>query len=249
MSLACSWLSENPQVSKAAICTDSLSLLQAMSNQSLCTSKVRHELQKNNADILLKWVPGHKDIPGNEMADQEAKAATKVPEENPPLGIEKSRITYGAARSCIKSEIKDEEIKHPRIAAAYEHISQKRDTLITNRRDAALLAQLRTGHCIKLAAYRHRINPEESANCNLCEEEDQDLEHWLLRCPGTLAIRQTLFEDGPNMGLGILGLHPDRVGGGPPASGHPSEKFPISAIWPMAVFFFFIAGVFQKLYS
>ena len=150
------------------------------------------------------------------MADQEAKAATKLPEENPPLGIEKSRITYGAARSCIKSEIKDEEIKHPRIAAAYEHISQKRDTLITNRRDAALLAQLRTGHCIKLAAYRHRINPEESANCNLCEEEDQDLEHWLLRCPGTLATRQTLFEDvtrgwgssvGIDRGLGLgLGL-------------------------------------------
>ena len=144
-------------MNKAAICTDSLSLIQAMQNKSMCTKNLRHKLHtlSSNINMLLKWVPGHKNIPGNEMADQYA-----------------------------------------RIAAVYKNLNRKRDSAaVKSRKDGALLAQLRSGHCLKLHEYRHRIGIEDSPTCPTCGEEDQDVGHWLLRYPGTLPARQSLFDD------------------------------------------------------
>jgi ribonuclease HI len=37
--------------------------------------KLREMMDRNEKQITLLWVPGHMDIPGNEQADEEAKAA------------------------------------------------------------------------------------------------------------------------------------------------------------------------------
>ena len=117
MSLAISWLQKNSQVGRAAICTDSLSLLEAINNESLDTQQLREELKLLNADILLKWVPGHADIPGNEIVDKQAKLATKLPtDDSEACG---NPVTFGAAKSCIRQEIKDADISHQRTASVY----------------------------------------------------------------------------------------------------------------------------------
>ena len=67
-----------------AILTDSMSLIQVLRNKSMCTKTLRNILEElsNNVGMLLKWVPGHKDIPGNELADKYAKEAARAPATN-----------------------------------------------------------------------------------------------------------------------------------------------------------------------
>ena len=195
-----------------AILTDSMSLIQALRNKSTCTKTLRNKLEElsNNVGMLLKWVPGHKDIPGNELADKyakEAASAARAPATNSRVNHEDQEkditVSYNAARSYIKRKVQDGPIKHARTAAVYKNINRKRDLMVVkNRKEGALLAELRSGHCLKLQEYRHRIGLEETATCPICEEEDQDVEHWLLRCPGTLSARQSLFDDVQNIGLG-----------------------------------------------
>ena len=72
--LGLDWVEEHPQ-QKTAICTDSLSLLQAMDSLNPTTSEVRSRIESLPGSFDLLYVPGHKDVPGNELADQFAKEA------------------------------------------------------------------------------------------------------------------------------------------------------------------------------
>ena len=117
-----------------AILTDSMSLIQAMRNKSVCTKTLRNKLEElsNNVGMLLKWVPGHKDIPGNELADKYAKEAARAPATTSRVNQEEQEedvtISYNAARSYIKRKVQDGQIKHARTAAVYKNINRKRQT-------------------------------------------------------------------------------------------------------------------------
>ena len=120
--------------------------------------------------------------------------------------------SYDAARAYIKRQLKDGPIKHARTATVYKHLNRKRDSVaVKSRKDGALLAQLRSGHCLKLQEYRNRIGLEDSPTCPTCGEEDQDVGHWLLRCPGTLPARQSLFDNVRCMSLGTLCENPKKI--------------------------------------
>ena len=57
------------------------------------------------------------------------------------------------------------------------------------RPDTVLIAQLRSGHCRKLAAYRNIVDANVSPNCPYCVDGIETLEHWLQDCPATAAKR------------------------------------------------------------
>ena len=61
-----------------------------------------------------------------------------------------------SAVSCIKQNILYPEIQHSRLAAVYADHSEQQDRReISSEKDSTLLAQLRSGHCIRLQAYKH----------------------------------------------------------------------------------------------
>ena len=62
---------------------------------------------------------------------------------------------------------------------------------IENRAAAALLAQLRTGHC-GLNHYLWRFKRAEKAECEKCGYEKETVEHFLLECPSFWEERQEL---------------------------------------------------------
>ena len=55
------------------------------------------------------------------------------------------------------------------------------------------MAQLRSGHCRKLAANRNIIESNFSSICPHCEAEAETLEYWLQECPATAAKRTRVF--------------------------------------------------------
>ena len=61
---------------------------------------------------------------------------------------------------------------------------------IERRRDATILAQLRTGHC-PLNKYLHRVGRRESPECG-CGYGEETVEHFLLECPRYSIQRRAL---------------------------------------------------------
>ena len=61
------------------------------------------------------------------------------------------------------------------------------------RKEAVLLAQLRSGHCRRLAAYHKVVDDTADATCPQCGREPETLEHWLQKCAASGARRIAEF--------------------------------------------------------
>ena len=70
MKEAAVWISENcDRQTKVMICTDSQSLCMAMKSLNPETDGIREALQHHSGSIIKQWIPGHSNIPGNDLAD------------------------------------------------------------------------------------------------------------------------------------------------------------------------------------
>ena len=185
---------------KVVICTDSQSLCKAIEGANPDIDVLRCLLAACTAKLVIQWIPGHSDIPGNELADQAAKEATTIDEPPGP-------VSYGSACTLIKEIIIDAQPQHERIKAVYSTLSKKRETLLVSREAQVHLARLRSGHHMALRAYKHRIDNTTDPSCPRCDAPEHTLEHWLLECPGVLQVKNELFEE-PETGLEILTSHP-----------------------------------------
>ena len=186
---ALKWMLVNQKYDDTVVCSDSQALLTSIESRSPETQDLRDMLDMLHGKTYLHWVPAHTNVPGNEYADRAAKEAAKLPDpEDDPIPV-----TYGVARAVVKSRIKDEEPKHQVTSESYKgYIRKKADSQMTSRKEGALLAQLRSGHCLGLAHYKNRLDPTKSAICPRCEEEDETVRHWL-GCPASIRTREEIF--------------------------------------------------------
>ena len=56
-----------------------------------------------------------------------------------------------------------------------------------------LIAQLRSGHCPRLAAYEAMYRPGVSEICPSCRQVPQTVEHWLQDCLALAATRMRIL--------------------------------------------------------
>ena len=189
LNLGLDWLLNHPGSKQVTFCTDSLSLLQAMESRHPDTAEIRTKITRacEHADLL--FVPGHRDIPGNELADKHAKNAAVM------QGTRGELVPLRTARTVIRKEITDGPIKHHLAAKFYASVKQDLDDAQSKtRKKAVLLAQVRSGHHKELAYYDHIIDPTKSNVCRSCQSgEVDDTEHWFTRCEQTAAARQRIF--------------------------------------------------------
>ncbi len=200
MGMALEWVARLPADKTVAIFTDSQSLCQAIQNRSQQVENILESLRALPSGVTIQWVPGHSNIPGNELADCAAKKAASTSGSPAP-------VSYGSVCSHIGRVIRDPPISHERTRAVYGGLTASAEATISSRADQSLLARLRSGHFVGLRAYRHRLDPSVDPTCDLCGEGEQDLIHWLVQCPATEAERRHLF--GPDSGrLDCLTRHP-----------------------------------------
>jgi len=207
---AASWSIEQEPM-RILICTDSQSNCQALLGYGEDVAPLREKLSRCPSEMTVQWIPGHSEIPGNDMADEEANAAARDEAE------EGRRISWKAAKTMVKAVISEEEIKHPRIKMTYACMSSSREKQIQNRGEQVSLARLRSGHHLELGATKHRYNEREDPSCPRCKEWNiagtmqqpfclDTLEHWL-ECEPLAAARMRDFGE-LDVGLEILTKEP-----------------------------------------
>ena len=180
------------------ICTDSQSLCMAMQSYNTETSCIRSMLHNHSGRVMIQWIPGHSEVPGNDLADEAAKEATE-------LEAEQRSISFRSACMMVNKSIPNN-LEHPRTSTVYSRYSKEREKELKSRADQVLIAQIRSGKHKAFRQYQHDLDNTVSPICQRCESgENHDLEHWFLRCNGTLAAKQQLFFD-ENMeeGLALL---------------------------------------------
>ena len=157
--LGIKWLQDHPVYNHVAFCTDSLSLLQAMESDHPDTTQIRVLLAEVCKKADLVYVPGHCDIPGNELADVHAKQATRLE------GPADDAVPFRTARAIIKKEICDPATQHHLAKKFYGSVKQERDHLeIKSRTQGTLLAQLRSGHTKAWLIMKHSSIHSKAVN-------------------------------------------------------------------------------------
>ena len=186
MRSALEWIVEHGEdYSSVLICTDSQSLCKALLGHGTDTDELKLLLAACNPSISIQWIPGHSDIPGNELADQSAKDAAKL------SGTGRG-VSYRGIVPAINSTISDPAISHIRTRNVYKEYTKTREKEISSRKEKVSLARARSGHHMGFRQYQHRLNPEIDPTCKRCQNAEDNLEHWL-SCEALMHVRQQIF--------------------------------------------------------
>lgn len=184
---------------KFAICTDSLSAIQAVcsvESTNFYAISIRKILLNYYPKFMLIWIPGHSRIPGNELADSAAKDALKRPLISYPnfnmndisrdikynLRISKTdffRLTnnWYQTNNMIKSNLVD---------------FMRRNSLTFNRSEIVKIIRLRLGHC-RISQLRF-FEPDIPENCYFCRQNgNMSITHLLNDCVKFSNIRKLIF--------------------------------------------------------
>ena len=82
MKMTAKWITENcERDDNILICTDCQSQCMALRSYNKETDAIRKTLKHHEGKIIIQWIPGHSNIPGNDLANIAAKNATGLMEQ------------------------------------------------------------------------------------------------------------------------------------------------------------------------
>jgi len=165
-------------------------------------------VREAGASIVLHWVPGHTDVPGNEKADLLAKEAAKLSPSSDVtslalIGIKIKNLALQEWREYLQQYTRGAVQKNPNTyAARFAWKIRKRLSIPsgTRRETACAFYRLKTGHGYT-KSYLHRTGKSESDKCS-CGAV-QSPQHLLLSCRRYSRERSRLKKE---LGTGRLSL-------------------------------------------
>ena len=140
---------------------------------------------KSSGNVYIEWISGHKNVQGNELADQAAKIAT-TPKNTRSITRMKSaqnRSIRATMKINWETEWKtdQENARHLRKMSKYPGtVTGLKLYGVLQRKHVVLISRLRTGHC-HLNEYLHRFNIIEIPECE-CGAAKETVDHFLLNC-------------------------------------------------------------------
>ena len=169
-------------------CTDSKSLCEALISFHPWTFSIHNSINSILSSIVIQWIPGHSNIPVNNLVDKAAKEATTIATDTI------LPISLSSSVQVINETICDTPSIHERAASVYKHRRVSQDAKqISNRKDDILIARLRSGHHPSLKQYLHQLDPSWDPTCPNCCQEEQDILHWFCDCPALITMRQRVL--------------------------------------------------------
>lgn len=173
---------------KFAICTDSLSSIDAIlniNNQTYYPSLIRNLLYLQSPNIKLIWVPGHVQIAGNEFADKIAKDTLRSPSFLSP------NFNPQDLNKLIKKLANSNQLLlWDKTSEWYRAINKNKlsvkdyanniEPSRMSRIEVTKIIRLRLGHS-KLT-HEHYINKNISSQCTYCNQAQISIHHILSEC-------------------------------------------------------------------
>jgi hypothetical protein len=170
---------------------------------------MKKKSKKSKLPLVIRWTAGHEGLEGNELADREAKEAASGRSLDakllPSYLRKRLLISPTALKATHNAKLKKEWVdnwKKSERGIASARIdettpSSKFLKSISNpklsREAASRVAQLRLTH-IPLNSYLTRIQKVDSARCPACGVDEENIEHYLLRCPSYAHERWPLVQ-------------------------------------------------------
>ena len=199
---ALNWIKSNPTISdKIVIFSDSLSSIYLLMDRSPTTHLyIAYYIQKllfelsGIVDIKIQFIPGHKDIPGNESADQAAtaahsrnvimNAAISREEKVRSVKLKLCKLWENAWINNVEVTGKGEHLMKVRSSVGFWQWSSNKCRVIETS-----IARLRLGHA-GLNEHLHRFRMRDSALCGCGKVES--VTHYLLQCPAHYSYRNLM---------------------------------------------------------
>lgn len=202
---ACVMIKNNTSMGRSiAIVTDSQAAIGAL-NSALITSKLvkkcSDELEyiSNQHNVTLLWVPGHRNIAGNEHADELARrgsslSVTQAEQVDTPLNCVKTEIflhflslanrRWRELPSCRATK---------KIWPSYDK-NRTENLIKLSRRDIARTVAVLTGHW-PIGEHAARLGIPFNEHCRSCGEqnEKETIEHFICKCPALARARREIL--------------------------------------------------------
>lgn len=186
--IALSWMEET-RPDRILICSDSASVLESLvSRESEREDLVNevytllHQIQNNGGIVGFCWIPAHKGIKGNEVADELAKKALKgnIIDVRVPLGKGEIKSVVRDIYKKEWQEIWDKGLKGRHLYRIKKQVITNKNIRGRNRKEEVILLRLRLGHT-RLNSSLALVGRHDNGLCEYCSVKET-VEHVLVHC-------------------------------------------------------------------
>ena len=119
-------------------------------------------------------------------------------------------VTFRSARTQIWKTFGDE-LRNDIMEQVYRAYNKETEALIASTKDQVTLVWIWSGKHRAFSSYSDLLDNTVPDVCPTCQEGLHTLEHWWLRCLGTLATKREIFGGGEEQGLMLLTKEPLRA--------------------------------------